>query len=155
MNGSNLLSNKPNLLWIFLTGLLLVIVPILIIFDYMPSGYSLEEHSDKITIIENGILQNEHFTVSVTKESELKIALLKLAIHEFKNISLVNFLILSALFISLAINYKAKPEKKYLISMLIFAAIAILLSIKLYVSSVNYIEQLIEQIKILYSGGGL
>ncbi|TQR19170.1 hypothetical protein [Psychrobacillus vulpis] len=114
-----------------------------VLFDYFPGAYLFEENSsNELTVIKNGILKKVLFSVDVTSENELKVALLKNSIIELKGLWFANWILLPSIYL-MVINLREK-SKNFLIFMVIFGIIAIPLSIYSYITHINFIEHLIQ-----------
>lgn len=124
------------------------IIIILTLFIFFPGGYSLEEINDnKVTISKNGLLQSEAFTVEVTTENELRIALFRNVINKWKEIVLIIYIFIPVVLIILAVNFVSKSKEEFTI-MCVLSVLLIAAAIYLYVNSVQLMDQLVMKLKI-------
>lgn len=124
------------------------IIIILTLFIFFPGGYSLKEMNDnKVTISKNGLLQTEAFTVEVTTENELRIALLRNLINKWKVIELIVYIFIPVVLISLAVNFVSRSKEEFTF-MFVLSVLLIAAATYLYVNNLHLMDQLVMKLKV-------
>lgn len=120
------------LLLLLITGLLIYLA---FVFDFYPGGYSFNVR-EKEVIIGGGKV------IEITKENELKLAILDTRIESLKTLWYISVLFTTTQFIFLVNFLSMKDKKAFRVYLPIFIAIYIALVV-IYMMSINDIESLL------------
>lgn len=136
---------KHRLFTILLLIILLIIVSLSSLFNFYPGSYSFEASNYQV-FIENGTLKKESYNFTITKDNELRIALLKNEINHLKTLWYVSVLFIGTILIGLANFLRVNSKIAFTITLLVFISVVIL-TFPSYMDSINYIETLILNLK--------
>ncbi|MBE1554453.1 hypothetical protein [Sporosarcina limicola] len=130
--------------WLFTILLLLMLIIIITLSafsNFYPGGY-LFETSDNEVFIEKGTLKKETYNFTITKDNELRIALLESNIDQLKIIWYVSLISMTAILIG-AVNF-LRLKNKIFFKFTLFLFILFLIII--FISYMNYINNNIESL---------
>lgn len=126
-------------------AVLLVLLALTFLFNFYPGSYSLEE-TDSELLVEKGMFSKKTYNLTITKETELRIALLKWNITQLKTTWYVSLISL-ATFIIVAFNFSRFKSKIPTVTVLLVAIVLLTLAAISYVNDYGFIERLIEELK--------
>lgn len=128
-----------------LLAILLVLLALTLLFNFYPGSYSINK-TDSEVLVEKGMFSKKAYNLTITQDTELRIALLEWNITQLKMTWYVSLISLTTI-ILVAFNFLKYKSKIPFIMILLIAIVILILSSISYFHDYGFIEKLLEELK--------